>query len=255
MTPSVILIVEDNPQNLELMRYLLVARGYAVRTATDGIEAKASLEEQAPDLVLCDIQMPSMDGYGLLAWLRSRESLRDLPVVAVTALAMVGDREKVLASGFDGYLSKPITPETFASQIGEFLAKRRDAALPLVLIVDNMQANLDLADIVLGHMGYRSRLAKGMAQALQCLAESRPALILSDVCMDDGSGFELLTRVRNEPRWRGIPFILITSTADNAADRSRGLAMGADRYLSRPIEPNALKAEITACLAARKSPP
>jgi two-component system cell cycle response regulator len=256
MTAAAVLIVEDNPQNLELMRYLLAARGYAVTTVMDGMEATAALERSRPDLVICDIQMPAMDGYGLLGWLRGREALRDVPILAVTALAMVGDRERILAAGFDGYLSKPIVPETFATQISEFLERRRqaslgDAGLPLVLIVDNMQPNLDLADIVLGHMGYRTRLAKGMGQALRLLGEFRPALILSDVCMEDGSGFQLLEAVRNSAELREIPFILITSTADNATDKSRGLALGADRYLFRPIEPSVLKAEIAACLAAR----
>jgi two-component system cell cycle response regulator len=260
MNGAAILIVEDNPQNLELMRYLLAASGFSVSTATDGMEATASLEKARPDLVICDIQMPAMDGYGLLGWLRARESLRGVPVVAVTALAMVGDRERILAAGFDGYLSKPIAPETFAAQVAEHLARGRPAAgadhdLPRVLIVDNMQANLDLADIVLGHIGFRSRLAKGMRQALECLRADRPGLILSDVCMDDGSGFELLRIVRSSPQLRDIPFILITSTADNAGDRSRGLALGADRYLFRPIEPRVLKAEIEACLAERKVRP
>lgn len=116
-----ILIVEDNPQNLELMRYLLAAFGHEVLTARDGAEAAEVLRSDRPDLILCDIQMPRMDGYELVAWIRSRADLASVPVVAVTAFAMVGDRERILGAGFDGYLSKPIAPETFVGQACAFL--------------------------------------------------------------------------------------------------------------------------------------
>lgn len=121
-----ILIVEDNPQNLELMRYLLAAFGHEVLAAGDGVEASDLLQRERPDLILCDIQMPRMDGYELLAWIRARAAFNGIPVVAVTAFAMVGDREKILGAGFDGYLSKPIAPETFVGEAAAFL--KRSAA-------------------------------------------------------------------------------------------------------------------------------
>src|SRR5688572_25610401 len=102
-----VLIVEDNPANLELMRYLLEAFGYRPTHASNGREALEIMARDLPDLVLCDVQMPEVDGYEVIRQAKASEIMRKIPVIAVTAFAMVGDREKMLAAGFDGYLSKP----------------------------------------------------------------------------------------------------------------------------------------------------
>ncbi len=116
-----ILIIEDNPANLELMEYLLTAHGYTVLTARDGEEGLEAARRERPDLILCDIQLPGIDGYEVARRIKASSALRDIPLVAVTAFAMVGDRDKVLAAEFDGYLSKPIAPETFVQQVENFL--------------------------------------------------------------------------------------------------------------------------------------
>lgn len=115
-----ILIIEDNQDNLNLMRYLLTAFGHEVDSARDGIEGIAMAQRHWADLVVCDVHLPKADGYEIARRLRARPDFAT-PLIAVTALAMVGDREKVLAAGFDGYISKPIEPTTFVSQIEAFL--------------------------------------------------------------------------------------------------------------------------------------
>ena len=117
-----ILIIEDNPTNMELMVYLLTAFGYTPLMAVDGISGVQSARETAPDLIICDIHLPKVDGYGVVAELKKDEQLRHIPVLAVTALAMVGDRERLLAAGFDGYIGKPIEPDSFVSQLEAFMA-------------------------------------------------------------------------------------------------------------------------------------
>ncbi|GAA0715452.1 response regulator [Dokdonella soli] len=116
-----ILIIEDNAANLELIRYLLESSGYEALVATDGLEGVALARREMPDLVLCDLQMPQLDGYGVLKQLRADPICHGLPIVAVTAFSMRGDEERVLTAGFDGYLSKPIDPEIFITQIEVFL--------------------------------------------------------------------------------------------------------------------------------------
>jgi CheY-like chemotaxis protein len=116
-----ILVIEDNPQNIELMRFLLEAFGHEPVLARDGEEGAAMALSDPPDLIVCDIQMPKLDGYGLLSRLKNDERLRSIPCVAVTALAMSGDRDKLLAAGFEGYISKPIEPETFVVEVQAFL--------------------------------------------------------------------------------------------------------------------------------------
>jgi CheY-like chemotaxis protein len=116
-----ILIIEDNPANMELMSYLLQTFGHTVLKAYNGEEGVVAARRELPDLIICDINLPKMDGCEVLALLKKEPNLHNIPVIAVTALAMVGDREKLLAADFDGYLSKPIEAELFVSQIEKFL--------------------------------------------------------------------------------------------------------------------------------------
>ncbi len=122
-----ILIIEDNAANLELAQYLLEHGGHQVLTANDGRVGVAVARRERPDLIICDLQMPVLDGYGVLEQLKGDAACAQLPVVAVTAFSMAGDEQKVLLAGFDGYFSKPIEPETFVAQIETFLPPPRVA--------------------------------------------------------------------------------------------------------------------------------
>jgi two-component system, cell cycle response regulator DivK len=116
-----ILIAEDHPASLELMRYLLEASGYSVLIAADGAAALEIARREPPDLVICDLQMPHIDGYEVLRQMRKSPALKQIPIIAVTAFSMVGDREMVLAAGFNDYHSKPIEPEVFVGQMEQHL--------------------------------------------------------------------------------------------------------------------------------------
>jgi CheY-like chemotaxis protein len=118
---TTILVVDDNRDNMELMQYLLKAFGYEPMAATSGAEAIRLVGEKRPDLILMDIQMPEMDGFEATEAIRREPTLEECPVVAVTAYAMVGDQQRILSSGFEGYISKPIAPETFVAQVETFL--------------------------------------------------------------------------------------------------------------------------------------
>ena len=108
MTGEQILVVEDNEKNMKLFRDVLQATGYRTLEATTGGEAVELATEHAPDLVLMDIQLPDIDGVEALGRLRADERTASIPVLALTAQAMQGDRERFLAAGFDGYVSKPV---------------------------------------------------------------------------------------------------------------------------------------------------
>jgi CheY-like chemotaxis protein len=118
-----ILVIEDNPTNLELMTYLLKAFGHTTITASDGEEGVEVALRAKPDLILCDLALPKLDGYGVVRRLKTEPSLAGVPLIAVTASAMVGDRDKVIAMGFDGYITKPITPETFVAEVESYLSR------------------------------------------------------------------------------------------------------------------------------------
>ncbi len=112
-----ILIIEDNSQNRYLVTFLLEQRGHQVVEATGGAEGIELAHQVRPELILLDIQLPGMDGYTVARILRQNPALQDVPIVAVTSYAMVGDRERVLAAGCSGYIEKPINPETFANEV------------------------------------------------------------------------------------------------------------------------------------------
>ena len=116
-----ILIIEDNPANIELMSFLLSAYGHTPLAAPDGARGVAAARSERPDLVACDVNLPGMDGFAVLAAIKAEPELAGVPVLAVTALAMAGDREHVLAAGFDGYISKPIDTRSLPKMIEEYL--------------------------------------------------------------------------------------------------------------------------------------
>jgi CheY-like chemotaxis protein len=116
-----VLIAEDNAVNRELLREMLEARDCEVAEARDGQEALRMLESSRPDILLLDVGMPVLNGYELVRKIRSDASLATLPVLAVTAYAMQGDRENILRSGFDGYLAKPINARSLAQELDKLL--------------------------------------------------------------------------------------------------------------------------------------
>jgi two-component system, cell cycle response regulator DivK len=112
-----ILVIEDNEQNLYLVRFILEKNGYRVHAARDGREGIDRAAEIRPDLILLDIQLPGMDGYAVAGHLRENVDLARVPIVAVTSYAMIGDREKALAAGCTGYIEKPVDPDTFLQEV------------------------------------------------------------------------------------------------------------------------------------------
>ena len=121
--PATVLVVEDQQENLDLLTYLLHAFGHQTAVARNGVDALRVAGEVRPDLVIMDIQMPVMDGYETIAEMRRTPQLADTQVVAMTAYAMVGDRERILAAGFDAYMSKPIEPEAFVADVKRLLER------------------------------------------------------------------------------------------------------------------------------------
>jgi CheY-like chemotaxis protein len=125
-----ILIAEDNAVNRELLRELLEIRGYTVVEACDGEEALRMVRQSQPDILLLDIGMPLLDGFAVVSKIRENPCLASLPVVAVTAYAMQGDRDKILNSKFDGYLSKPVNARALTEELERLLGKRENRDAP-----------------------------------------------------------------------------------------------------------------------------
>lgn len=116
-----ILIIEDNESNLYLTTFILEKNGYQVIAAREGIRGVELAVKEKPDLVLMDIQLPDINGLEAVRRIRASKIDHELPIVALSSYAMVGDREKALAAGCTGYIEKPINPDTFMLEIAKFL--------------------------------------------------------------------------------------------------------------------------------------
>ena len=119
----VILIVEDDPKNLKLIRDLLQIRGYTTLEATDGKQGVDMAREKMPDLILMDIQMPVMDGLEATSILKTDPVTKSIPIIALTAFAMQGDREKCMEAGCSDYITKPLDTRAFVTKVKEYLEK------------------------------------------------------------------------------------------------------------------------------------
>ena len=118
-----ILLVDDNPPSRELMREILEASGHAIAEAANGRDALELIYQNPPELVFLDLQMPILDGFSVIRELRNDARFRSLPVVAVTASAMLGDRERAIAAGFDSYIAKPISLAEVRKQVDQLSSR------------------------------------------------------------------------------------------------------------------------------------
>jgi two-component system cell cycle response regulator DivK len=118
-----VLVVEDNPTNMTLATFLLESAGHAVLSAHDAEVGLALARTERPDLILMDIQLPGMDGLEAIGLLKSDPATQDIPAIALTALAMKGDEQRILAAGYDGYIAKPMRYQEFLSTISFLLAR------------------------------------------------------------------------------------------------------------------------------------
>jgi two-component system cell cycle response regulator len=269
MKKPCLLVVDDNAINLALISYLLGSSGCEVCAVENGGQALAELEQRKDfDAVLCDIQMPVMDGYELARQIKARPGLTSIPLIAVTALAMVSDRDRILAAGFDAYVSKPIEPTSFIGTLATLVpALRPGPVLPVpapspaplapppgqtILVLDDTPYNVEIKRNLLEPLGYRVLSADTPSAALALARSERPDLIISDVGMREGSGFDFISAVKADAALRSIPFIFLSATHWDDAARERGMALGAERYLRRPLDSETLLAEIRRALASRK---
>ncbi|HEY0489672.1 MAG TPA: EAL domain-containing protein [Telluria sp.] len=244
--PARILIIEDNPTNMELMVYLLTAFGFTPLTASDGISGIQAARDTSPDLIICDVHLPRLDGYGVVAALKQDPVLRSIPVLAVTALAMVGDRERLLEAGFDGYIAKPIEPDTFVVQLEEFLEPGRAPAPAVptgqatILIVDDHVLNREFLRTLLGYGGHRLVEAANGVDALKMVRECKPDLVISDILMPGMDGYELVQRLRRDPATASLPVIFYTALYRDREASKMALECDVRWVLPKPSAPDVI---------------
>ncbi|MBQ0759012.1 MAG: response regulator [Zhongshania sp.] len=265
-----IIVIEDNAANLELMLYLLSAFGHHGEGHADGISGAEAVHANPPDLVICDIQLPGLNGYEIIINLRAAKHLDHIKIVAVTAMAMRGDSDKALKLGFDGYIDKPIDPNNFVAEVEFFLpenmrvsknfTQREENHLELaqktptrkytgkILLVDDHLEQRELSSTILNYGGYKVDAVSSSKEAISKLHQEKFDLILSDVNMPEMSGFDLLLAAKKLDVLHGAPFLLISSTSPGIDNQNNAKNLGADMFISRPIEAETLLTKIAHCM-------
>ncbi|MCX8109071.1 MAG: response regulator, partial [Verrucomicrobiae bacterium] len=188
-------VIEDNQECQYLAKYLLEQAGYVVYCAGSGAEGIELAKRVQPGVVLLDIELPDMDGCAVVRLLRQTAGFEKTPVIALTAHAMVGDRERFLAAGCTGYIEKPIDPGSFVSSVEKHFGPERSAGPNVrpkrVLVVDDKQEGRYQLQVFLGSKGFEVLEAENGAEALQKAREQKPDLIVSDILRPVMDGFSL----------------------------------------------------------------
>jgi CheY-like chemotaxis protein len=253
-----ILVVEDSPDIRTLIGMLLETAGHRVEAAADGRAAVDLARQTRPDLILMDLSLPVLSGWEAARQIKAQPATASIPILAVTAHAMQGDRERALAAGCDGFIPKPIDEETFLAQIEEHLgsASSGPAAEPVretdrrrqpdltparILVVDDQPEVVDLIRADLENDGHEIVVADSFQEAVEIFAREKPfELAVIDVMLGPESGYDLTSQLIALSA-EYFPVLLITA---GTLDREKAFQVGADDFIGKPIESAELRARV-----------
>jgi CheY-like chemotaxis protein len=265
-----ILLVEDNEMNQDMLSRRLLRRGFEVVFATDGKTGVSMASSEQPDLILMDMSLPIMDGWEATRLIKANPRTASIPVIALTAHAMVGDRDKTIAAGCDDYDTKPVELARLLQKIDVLLAKPivRPEPTPVqvlgtpvqlpslsrntppsepgahrILIVDDNDMNRDMLSRRLERAGYSIMIAEGGEAGLALLQQQGVDLILLDIMMPGMSGLEMLQQIRLLYPQAQLPVIMATAK-DESEDIVQAFELGANDYVTKPIDLPVLLARI-----------
>jgi len=254
-----ILVVEDSPDIRVLIRMLLEAAGHDVLTASDGRAGVDAVRAERPDLVLMDLSLPVISGWEAAKEIKEDPAIRSTPIVAVTAHAMHGDRERALAAGCDGFIPKPIDEETFEELVRSYLrrppaeetalsdpprlpvpsASKRGAEGGRILVVDDHEEVAELIRHDLESEGHEVVVARSPEQVAEIAAGDRQFdLAIVDVMLGPDSGYDLTADLVSRAN-EYLPVLLVTA---GEIDREKGFAAGADDFIAKPLDGTELAA-------------
>ena len=278
-----VLVVDDDARNIFALTSLLENHEMEVISATNGRQA-IDIIKNTPDLsiVLMDIMMPEMDGYETMREIRNVPKFRTLPILALTAKAMKGDREKCLDAGASDYIAKPVNTDQLLSLMRVWLYPIRRCKnerhslmkMPMIapvhrptrdrrptststailraltdtpiniLIVDDEPKNLTVLETILDDPGYRLVRAESADQALLALVVEEFALLILDIRMPGMTGFELAKMIKERKKTARVPIIFLTAYYNEDQHVLEGYGTGAVDYLHKPVNPDILRSKV-----------
>jgi two-component system cell cycle response regulator len=259
-----VLVIEDDHLNMKLMRSLLGLGGYRMLEAAEAETGLRLAAEHRPDLILMDVHLPGLDGLTATRRLKQDPTLAAIPVIALTGLAMEGDREKALEAGCQDYITKPINTRSFLDSLGTMLVPQANTAraAPVspaaanrpyskILVVDDDPMNVKLVGAILSRDGYDCLNAYGGAEALALARQQAPDLIMLDIMMPEIDGYQVTRELKRDSATADIPVIVITAL-NGTEDKVRALDCGADEFLTKPVNAAELLARAKSMLRLKQ---
>lgn len=248
-----ILAVDDDVVIRRIYNSVLREAGHRVLLAKDGEEAWEKLPAYGPDLVISDVEMPRLDGYGLCQRIKEHPQWAQTPVIICSSLSQGRDVVRAFESGTDDYLIKPIHEDELLSRVGELLASIEQGGRESILVVDDSRIIRNLIRGGLAKQGFEVETAEDGLDALEKVKgmEPLPDVIISDFEMPRMGGFDLGMALRSDQRTRSVPLIMMSARDD---DRNRKLmkAAGAVGFLGKPFEPDKMVALVERVLGEQR---
>jgi len=254
-----ILVVDDEPMNRDVLSRRLEREGYVVAVAESGSKALEKMSIERFDLVLLDIMMPGMDGHEVLAAMKADSSLKDTPVIMVTAIADKNTAVKCLQAGASDYLVKPFNMGLAKSRIHRCLAASAQvididinsgaSRQAHILVVDDDPSNREILEDRIKKIGYKVDCAENGVEALKLLLDQRYDLVLLDIVMPEMDGAGLLQQMKMDRKLKHVPVIMI-SAIDDVKTIFEYLDKGATDYISKPFNTAELYSRLQSCLQA-----
>lgn len=249
-----VVLADDNEMTIAFLSDYLEQKGYGVSVARNGLEAIARASEEHPDIILMDIQMPKMDGLEAIRRVRANPELAHIPIIALTALVMPGDRERCLDAGATDYISKPVRLQGLMQVMQAHLEHARPGSIPRempqspgtlmqrgegsrgrILIVDAMPGNLHFLATMLIQHGYAVSTVGTGQGALEYIYSHSPDLILLDIALPDISGHEVCQRLKVDEETCDLPVIFISASTETL-DKVNAFVSGGVDYITRPFQ-------------------
>ena len=246
--------MEDNDDNVYVVKSRLTRAGFTVLIATDGEQGVAMAADERPDLILMDLSLPVLDGWEAVRRIKAAPQSMHIPVIALTAHAMPGDREKAMAAGCDDFDTKPVDLKRLLEKIRALMPIVRsvNAAHVALLVVDDNEDNRYTLTRRLRREGYANLLtANDGKQALEVLRSQHVDLVLLDIAMPELNGYQVLEQLKHDSALRDIPVIMI-SAVDELDSVVRCIELGAEDYLAKPFNPTLLRARVGASLEKKR---
>ncbi|GAB2851866.1 hypothetical protein GCM10027277_20240 [Pseudoduganella ginsengisoli] len=259
-----VLIIEDNQPNMDLLAYLLSAFGHQPLCAYDGVEGVELARDALPDLIVCDLHLPRLDGYGVVRTLKGDPATRAIPVLAASALPVTDGGAALRAAGFDGHLPKSLEPDALIPSLEAWLAPHQRGVLPdshdddaaphaasgepgtlRLLLLDAAPDNCGLAASIAQHLGYAVTVATTSGEADACAGQPFDLLL----CDLDGAVAHADALLAAAARhWPALPMVAIRAADGDAAPAALAARHPAPILLAHPLEPQSLAAALAAAL-------